>query len=398
VEVVRVLWVTDEPPDFNLGGYNIRQAHLLEALAATVDVTLLLCGTKLRDRSLAAPLAGVIEIPPPTPGPSGRTLRRLAALTQALLPRRPPEVVEHRALRSEVRGRWKGLGSYDVVIVEHPGLAPLVSLRGSEKWLMTMHDVPSATLARQATLSSGRRRWLYKRQAQQARGFERWTLRNYDLVVAVSHDDARALPGQVAIVPNGVDTERFGADPLPAAPALTMIGTLGYQPNEDGCVWFTSDVLPLILRRVPEATLTLVGRAPTPRVLELGRLPGVSVHADVPEVLPFLHEARVSLVPLRFGSGTRLKALEAFAGSRPVVGTTVGLGGLGIEDRVHALIADDPETFAARVVELLSDDALAKSLVDEARRLVESRYSWASIGADFVELVLQAGGEATSSP
>src|SRR5207302_4004164 len=149
---------------------------------------------------------------------------------------------------------------------------------------------------------------------------------------------------------------RFQPAPLADAPTLVFTGTLSWGPNIDGLTWFCTDVLPLVRARVPDVRLDIVGREPLPEVEALARLAGVSVHADVPSVVPWLEQARVAVVPLRIGSGTRIKALEAMAAGRPVVGTSVGLEGLDIEDGVHALVADEPPTLADAVVRVLTDD------------------------------------------
>lgn len=384
-----VLWVTTEPPDRNLGGGSIRQAHLLDALAAQAEVTLLLYGSRLEDQVTKAGLANLIEVPGSTRRPErGPVRERWRRLREALLERDPPEVTDYRAIRADLEP-WLGkVGEHDVVIVEHPGLAPLVTMRRSERWMLTMHNVGSGTLDQYAAQSTGRWRWLRRRQARQARAFERWALRAFDLVISVSEQDARLLPGPTAVVPNGVDPDRFIPTPLPRTPGLVLVGTLHYLPNVEGATWFAEEVLPLIRERFPEATLTLVGRSPTDEVLGLRSIRGVEIHADVPDVRPHLLAARVSVVPLQIGTGTRLKALESFAAYRPVVGTSVGLAGLEARSREHALVADEAAPFAECVVELLSDDELASNLVAQARRLVESRYSWQRIGEGFAEVVL----------
>ena len=111
------------------------------------------------------------------------------------------------------------------------------------------------------------------------------------------------------------------------------------------------------------------------------------MHPDVPDVAPFLERARVTLVPLRIGTGSRLKALEAMAAGRPVAGTSIGLGGLDVEPGREALVADDPAELARAVVQCLTDDELAGRLAAHGRELVERRYSWSTIGADYAELL-----------
>lgn len=382
--------MTTEPPDRKLGGGSIRQAHLLGALAERTEVTLLLHGSALEDEETKAALQGLVEVPGSPGGPDAGPLRaRWRRLRDGLLESDPPEVTDYREIRADLEPALAGLDEFDVVIVEHPGLAPLVARRKRpERWILTLHNVGSATLEQHAAQATGRQRWLRLRQARQARAFESWALRAYDLVISVSEDDARLLPGPTAVVPNGVDAGRFAPTPLPPDAALVLVGTLGYLPNVEGATWFVRQVLPLIRARFPRVTLALVGRSPTDEVLGLGSIRGVELHPDVPDVRPHLLGARVSLVPLHLGTGTRLKALESFAAYRPVVGTSVGLAGLEVRSGVHALVADDAAGFANCVIELLADDELASRLVGEARRLVEARYAWERIGRDFADLVL----------
>jgi glycosyltransferase involved in cell wall biosynthesis len=179
---------------------------------------------------------------------------------------------------------------------------------------------------------------------------------------------------------------------LPAAPKIVMTGALYTGPNIDGATWFCDEVLPLVQASTPDVELDIVGAQPTDEVLALGRRRGVAVHADVPDVLPFLHASRVAIVPLRLGSGTRLKALEALAAGRPVVGTSIGLEGLDLVAGQHALVADDPRAFATAIVCLLGDDQLAAGLVAAGRRLVEDRYSWSHIADRFADAVMAVGG------
>ena len=105
-------------------------------------------------------------------------------------------------------------------------------------------------------------------------------------------------------------------------------------------------------------------------------------------MVPYLQAARVVVVPLRVGTGTRLKALEAMAAARPVVGTTVGLDGIGAVDGVNARIADEPRAFAAAVTEILRGDEVASRLGAAGRAHVEARFGWDRIGERFVELIL----------
>jgi glycosyltransferase involved in cell wall biosynthesis len=390
--MTRALWVTAEPPDRNLGGGSIREAYLLEALGRAVDTHLLLAG-HLDDQQTRGAMSAITELEVlDRPPPSTRAARRVDDLRRVLVERRPAAVVENRPRVEALASRLRTLGAFDLVCVEHDRLAPLVATRreGNGRWALTLQNLPSERKRHELTLATTRRqRWLYRRELADARRFEAAMADAYDVVFVPSPTDAAALGRDAVVIPNGVDTERFRPTPLPAAPVLVFTGTLSWGPNVDALTWFCRDVFPLIRADVPDARLDIVGREPLPEVSALTRLEGVSVHPDVPSVVPWLESARVALVPVRIGSGTRLKALEAMAAGRPVVGTTVGLEGLDVEDGVHVLVADEPESLAAAVTRLLTDDELAVRVAHAGADHARSGFSWDVIGRRFVDALLE---------
>lgn len=389
----RVLWVTTESPDRNLGGGSIREAYLLEALARRAHVHLLLVG-QLRDDVTRAVLGGITELDPPPPL-RGRSLarRRVEDLRRVLVDREASEVVDSRAARAALEPALRRLladpPAFDLVCVEHHGLAPLLPAERGQPWVMTMHNLPSQVADQLRAVTVERRtRWLLARERDNAAELERWISQSYDMVFTCSPDDAECFAGASVMIPNGVDADRLRPTPLPPEPRLVLTATLGYRPNVDGAIWFCGEVLPQIRQVVPAATLDLVGRSPVQAVTALTHIDGVSLHADVPEIRPYLERARVALVPIRVGSGTRLKALDAMAAGRPVVGTTIGLAGLGLVDGVEAIFADDGPAMARAVVALLRDDALASSVGAAGRRVVEQRFRWDRIGDRFAASLL----------
>ncbi|MDQ2648018.1 MAG: glycosyltransferase family 4 protein [Actinomycetota bacterium] len=388
-----VLWITEEPPDRSLGGGNIRQAHLLLGLARRADVTLLVMGT-LGDEGVRDACAEVIDLPGVRlPAPRSTTARRLFDLWIAA--RGPREVVlttRPRRVMAPIVGRLED--RFDLVVASHLGMAALRPARPAAPWVAQLHHVTSARGRQERDVTPGRRqRWLLDRDAAHAARFEARLLEQFDGVVVVSPEDAALLgaeraSGRVLVAPNGVDVEHYRPSPIPPEPSIVMTGSLQYGPNVDGAVWFCDEVLPLVRAQVPAATLTLVGREPRDEVRALASREGVALHADVPDMAPWLAAARVTVVPLRIGTGTRLKALESMAAGRPVVGTTIGLEGLDVEAGRHAEVADDAPAMAAALIRLLRDDEHASALAAAGRALVEERFRWGAIADQLADELL----------
>ncbi|HZN13884.1 MAG TPA: glycosyltransferase [Acidimicrobiales bacterium] len=385
---MRALWVTAEEPNRARGGGNIRQAHIVEALAGAVETHLLLLGP-LRDAVLPDVLAGVTEVPVPERNPAAPTSRRVTAVAWGIAGRQPEELIVTRAKRAALAPVLAELApQFDVICLEHLHLAPLIPPRPHHgRWLLTIQNVPSTFAAHAHAIVPGRRhRWLWERERRKAVRAEKAAAAAADTLIAVSDEDAVVL-GADAVVPNGVDVDHYAPTPIPSAPRLVVTGTLAFLPNVDGLVWFCDNVFPRVQREVPDVSLDIVGRDAVPAVKALADRPGIRMHHDVPAIQPFIDAARVALVPVRIGSGTRVKALEAMASGRPVVGTTIGLEGLGVIDGEHAMVRDDPAEMAAAIVTLLRDDATAARIAAAARRHVEARFTWTRIGADFVSVV-----------
>jgi glycosyltransferase involved in cell wall biosynthesis len=187
-----------------------------------------------------------------------------------------------------------------------------------------------------------------------------------------------------AVIPNGVDIHYFAPDAQNADPdRIVFTGLLTYRPNIDAVRFFTREVLPLVLRERPSLKLTVVGYGP--REL-LGSIvsPNVEATGWVPDVRPYLRAAGAVVVPVRMGSGTRLKVLDALAAGKAVVTTSLGCEGIDVKDREHLLIADHPQLFADHVLEVLRDKNLSSKLARRGRELVSARYSWSVVGEELV--------------
>lgn len=205
---------------------------------------------------------------------------------------------------------------------------------------------------------------------------------------------ARRYPGaSLGVISNAMRPAGAAADRLSCEPIdLLMVGSLGYYPNADGALFLCRDILPRLARGGPRPRLAIVGSKPPASVRALGERPGVRVLADVPDVAPYYAAARIVVVPIRAGGGSRIKILEAFAQGRPVVATSIGAEGLAVVDRRHLLIADSAGEFAAAIERLLAEPTLAADLVQGARRLVDERYSFERVAREIEALADRAPG------
>jgi len=218
--------------------------------------------------------------------------------------------------------------------------------------------------------------------------------RQFDRTLVVSEVDRvllQALDPQldVAVIPNGVDTRACRPFPLGDRDKnILIVGSMDYPPNIDAALHFHKRIYPLIRRRIPDCTLSIVGRNPPASVRRLGDDSGVTVSADVAEVRPYYQRARVSAVPLRSGGGTRLKILESMAFGTPVVSTRVGCEGLAVEDGRNILVADSPADFARRICDVIQSASQWQALSQAGRQLVEEQYDW-DTAADLLQGVYE---------
>lgn len=217
--------------------------------------------------------------------------------------------------------------------------------------------------------------------ARQAEAREVAALQLFERVFLASAADREHLPlhgvAEVRHLPNVLPLP----DLLPDTPPrdeidIVMVGTLGYFPNAEGALWFARDVLPR-LRQTLEQPLVfrVVGAGWHPLVEELRRVPHVEIAGRVPDVTPYYERAHVAVVPIRAGSGSRIKLIEAFGLGRAVVATTMGADGIDVVDGRHLLLTDDDASFAVACQRLITDAPLRSRLIANARKLAQERHT-----------------------
>jgi glycosyltransferase involved in cell wall biosynthesis len=212
-------------------------------------------------------------------------------------------------------------------------------------------------------------------------------------------DALYGLRSQVYVIPNGVDLAcydsiRSGQLVIPngldnCGHNVLFMANFAHLPNADAAHLLIHAIYPQLQAIDSDCRLLLVGRHPTHMMLAAAQQnPRIIVTGEIPDVKPYLAAASVMIVPLRQGSGTRLKILEAFAAGCPVVSTVKGAEGLTVKDGEHLLIRNDTEMIVLGVLELWSNPVLPKQLVDAAYKLVRSQYAWKAITGS-IEVALQ---------
>jgi sugar transferase (PEP-CTERM/EpsH1 system associated) len=322
-----------------------------------------------------------------------RSPRFFAELLANVFSRLPYAVARYRS--EELRRRIGEIcRERDVDVVVCDFLAPSVNVPDGLPCptVLFQHNVEAMIWERHAQVAKGAVSRTYMReQWRRMRDFERAECRRFDHVVAVSPQDAEAFRRDYAVasvsdVPTGVDTAYFrpsGSQPRERH-GLVFTGSMDWMPNEDAILYFVEQVLPLVRARVPDVSLTVVGRNAPPRVRALGEAdPAIRVTGSVPDVRPYIERAALFVVPIRVGGGTRLKIFEAMAMERAVVSTSVGAEGLPVNDGKDAVLADTPAAFAAAVVDLLGNPAKARAIGQAAASAVRAQFGWDGVAARF---------------
>jgi polysaccharide biosynthesis protein PslH len=216
--------------------------------------------------------------------------------------------------------------------------------------------------------------------------YETWACISADAVTAVSETDQRLLHEMmpdlhhtIEVIPNSMDIAPYLHLQPHADPAinydLVFIGKMDYRPNVDAVLWFGQEVWPRILSARPETKWAIVGQKPHARLDVVSTWPNVTMTGFVESVLPYLAGCKVVIMPLRMGSGTRLKFIEACASGRAIVTTTIGAEGFPVQAGVEAYIADEPEWFAEYTLGALRHDEGRRKL-GQAAQMLAKQYDW----------------------
>ncbi len=379
----RLLFITPELPYPPQSGGKVKSLKLIESLAERYRVTLasplkLDDEKHLRafenispcDRHLHAP----VDIP--------RNARNLVA---SYLQGQPLNV--RRTLDPTLQKKIAGIAhEHDVIVLDHYEVCAYLPDDYQGLVVYHAHNAYFKMWERYASLPGNPAMRLAAR-------LEAWRVRRYESAVANKADLVFAAPNDGReLVAAGVnadkiqDTYHLGDDSQLALPELQYaetekklmyVGFLGWEPNVQGLLWFIEKVWPQLLERHPDLRFDIVGKNPDRRLQAAAEpYPGIKLTGYVADLQTIYRDSRVSVAPLLFGSGMKVKVLDAMARGMPTVTTSVGAEGIDIENGKHLLVEDDPTRMAERIDSLLTDPALWRRLQSGSRELIQQRYTW----------------------
>ena len=289
----------------------------------------------------------------------------------------------------------------DAILVDFPHAAVLLPPELAVPAIIFTHNVEAEIFARHAEIAQGPMRLVWQDQARKMRRFEGDAIARCQKVIAVSVRDARALEATYGLtgvepVETGVDTEFYAFNAPTPAPAdggtVVFTGSMDSRSNIDGIEFLMDEVWPKLLQRRPKARAIIAGRNPPERLTEAATSRGFDwiFTGFVDDVRPFVESGHVYAIPLRVGSGTRIKVFEAMAMGCPVVSTRLGVEGLDVTDGANYLAADSADDFATALARILGDAALQAQLSTDARTLVTTRFGWPVVTRHFEQICLSA--------
>lgn len=274
-------------------------------------------------------------------------------------------------------------GDFDIVHVESIFLTPYIETvrkYSAAKIVLRAHNVEHRIWEQ---LSKGEKNFFkgryLKHLALALEHYEREHVNRYDGVVCITELDAQTFKEMgcrkpVISVPFAVKPSSVPKDGEVEPMSLFHIGSMDWKPNVEAIDWFLGSVWPMLHREIPSLSLYLAGRRMPQRLLDYTG-DGVTVVGEVEDAGAFMAGKTLNIVPLRSGSGIRVKILEAMAMGKPVVATTVAARGIEYTDGKDILIADTPEMFVKQIKHCLCDAGVAGTIGEEAAKLIRCKYN-----------------------
>lgn len=306
----------------------------------------------------------------------------------------------YRSKADEVIDRVEAVSdAYEMIMIDHYEAFQYIPHDYQGKVIFHAHNATYLMWERFAVTGANvALRWVAKLEALRVSAYETRVCRRADLVFAAPNDIEML---SVLGVPKGkfLETYHLGDDSQLDLPAIKFentknkilyVGTLNWEANVDGLLWFLAEVWPLVQNHDASVTLDIVGGNPDQRIVEACKtIQGVSLLGFVDDLEECFSQARVFIAPLRFGSGIKVKVLNSMCRGLPIVTTTVGVEGLEVVNFKHIAVADGIEDQARAILQLMSDKDAWEIIEKNSRELIASKYTWKKVLGDMNDAMVQ---------
>jgi sugar transferase (PEP-CTERM/EpsH1 system associated) len=390
-KIFNILFLSTEnpfPPDH---GHHLRTYYLLKNLAAQHRIFFLAFAQNQKELEHKAELEKFCASVELVWLPQGKwRWRTYAAVLANFFSLQPYTVKRYASAEADQRiQRLLSNHRIDLVHFDLPHLASYLNQAASLPKILVTHNVESLRMLRWAKVERNYllKLYLYYQYAKLYR-FEAKLCRQFDKCTTVSEIDKQILlemcrRDNFASVPNGVDVEYFRPnDGGKFGEGLVWAGSMRGAYNRDAVDYFLTKIAPIIHSRMPETKMQFVGAAPTKLLEKCAREnERIQCAGYVDDVRPYVDSAAVFIAPIRSGSGTKVKILNAMAQAKPVVTTPVGAEGIEAAPDEEILIANDENEFAEKTIFLLQNPQRAHEIGLRARRIIEKLYDWKIVAA-----------------
>ena len=398
---MNILFLSTRSPYPLISGHSLRTYHILKGAAQNHKVTLVtfvqLPEHELKEENLNHLRSFCKAVYPFDIPVDGSRLKLSAELFLNLFSSAPFVAQKYDApgMRQRIRDIIK-TEKIDLVHVDLLPLSVYINEFQNLPKILVNHNVESVRLYRWfKTEPNPAKKAFLGLQWLKLRSFERESMEKFDACVVVSEKDKELLTGmgvrnKLFVVPNGTDTEFFRPNGCKVVDdSVIWLGHMDVHTNRDAVLYFWRDIYPVLRKKYPKVRMTFTGTAPPREIEEAAKTDSqVEVTGFVEDIRPYIDKAAVMVVPIRIGSGTRLKILDAMAMGKAIVSTSVGCEGLNVGNGKNILIADNPEDFANQVVSLLKDPDKRRNVEQSAVKL-SKEYDWRLI-KELQEIVYQA--------
>lgn len=380
---MKILILTSRFPYPPLSGDRIRIFHFIRELSRFHQVSLLSC----TDKKILAP-----EINALAPYLTEcelifqSRLKSWINCIKGLFSKKPLQVHYYRSSHYKNKMQAMCLNThYDVLLCHLLRTAEYAKYVQVDRKILDLTDALSLNYARLLKSKTGLliapKKWLQMFEHSRIRDYENKIAKQFDYTLLISDIDKNFLKRRIKydsfkIVPAAVDTKYFTFSNYDYDPFnIIFTGKMNTVPNSDAILYFANKILPLIRKEIPQTMLSIVGIEPPTAVKLLSANNNIQVTGKVADIRTPLRNAAVSICPMRLGAGSKNKVIESMAIGTPVVSTSIGVEGLGLNSNDGVAIKDTAEEFAEEIISLLRDRKKREYQIKRARRTVEVRFT-----------------------